>query len=84
MAYTRTNLSGAIGGGSNAPKFYTYKDTGSNKAAVATDDYFLDLNDILNVGDAILCNCSDGTIILVAATVSSTTVVTELLEVVTA
>jgi len=77
MAYARTNLSGAIGGGSNAPKFYTFRDTGSTKAAIDTDDYFLDLNDILAVGDAIYAHGSDGAVLLAVTAVSATTVTTE-------
>ena len=80
MAFDRKNLSGNIGAGSNAPKFYTFKDTASTKAQVAAADYFLDLYQILEVGDVILSVCSDGTIINVVTASSSTTVTTELLE----
>ena len=83
MAFDITNLSGNIGAGSNAPKFFTFKDTSSTKLQVATADYFLNANTKLEVGDAILCNCSDGTIILIVTASSTTTVTTELLEVTT-
>ena len=77
MAYSRTNLSGSIGGGSNAPKFYTFKDAASTKAQIDTDDYFLDLNDILAVGDGIYALGSDGAVLLSVTAVSATTVTTE-------
>lgn len=80
MAFDRTNLSGNIGAGSNAPKFYTFTDTASTKAQVAAADYFLSVYQSLEVGDALLCVCSDGTIILIVTASSSTTVTTELLE----
>ena len=84
MAFDRTNLSGNVGAGSNAPKFRTFKDASSTKAQVAAADYFLDATDTLEVGDAILCGCSDGTIILIVTAATSATVTTELLEVTTA
>lgn len=80
MAFDRTNLSGNVGAGSNAPKFRTFKDASSTKAQVAAADYFLDATDTLEAGDAILCGCSDGTIILIVTAATSATVTTELLE----
>ena len=77
MAYARTNLSGSIGGGSNAPKFFTFKDTATTKANIAADDYFLDLNDILSVGDGLYCLGSDGAVLLSVVAVTSATVTTE-------
>ena len=77
MAYSRTNLSGSIGGGSNAPKFFTFTDTASTKAAIATADYFLDLNDILSVGDGVYALGSDGAVLLAVTAVSSSTVTVE-------
>lgn len=84
MAFDRTNLSGNLGAGSNAPKLHTFKDTASTKVAVAAADYFLSAHQILEVGDALLCVCSDGTIILIVTAATSTTVTTELLETTTA
>lgn len=80
MAFDRTNLSGNLGAGSNAPKFHTFKDSASTKAQVAAADYFLTAYQVLEAGDALLCNCSDGTIILIVTAATSTTVTTELLE----
>lgn len=80
MAFDRTNLSGNIGAGSSAPKFFTFTDGSSTKAQVAAADYFLDVTDSLEVGDALLCVCSDGTIILIVTAATSATVTTELLE----
>ena len=51
MAYTRTNVSGSIGGGSNAPKFFTFTDVATTKANIAAADYFLDLNDAVAVSN---------------------------------
>lgn len=80
MALDRIYLSGGIGAGSSAPKLFTYKTTVDNKAAVAGADYFLGVYEHLETGDAILSNCSDGTIILVVTASTSSTVTTELLE----
>jgi hypothetical protein len=77
MAYARTNLSGGIGGGSNAPKFYTFRDTASTKAQIATADYFLDLNDILDIGDGIYAQGSDGAVLLAVTASTSVTVTVE-------
>lgn len=77
MAYARANLGGSIGGGSNAPKLFTYKDTATTKANLAAADYFLDLNDILSVGDGIYALGSDGALLLSVTAVSATTVTTE-------
>lgn len=77
MAFDRTNLSGSIGGGSNAPKFFTFVDTGSSKATIDTDDYFLGLSDILTIGDGIYALGSDGAVLLAVTKVSSTEVDTE-------
>lgn len=35
MAFSKKNFSGGIGAGSGALKLYTFRDTASNKAAVA-------------------------------------------------
>ena len=83
MAFDRTKLSGNMGAGSDAPKLMTFKDTASTKALVAAADYFLGVYQILNVGDVIVCVCSDGTNINIVTASSSTTVTTELLETVT-
>lgn len=84
MAFSKANLSGNIGAGSGAGKFFKFKDTASTKAQVAAADYFLSIYDVLKVGDAIMCTCSDGSIILFVTASSSTTVTTELLETTTA
>lgn len=80
MAFNRKNLSGGIGAGSNAPKLFTFVDSASTKAQVATADYFLTVTEILNAGDIILCGCSDGTTVAVVASATATTVTTEALE----
>lgn len=77
MAFDRTKLSGSIGGGSDAPKFFTFRDTASTKAQIAAADYFLDLYQILNVGDGIYAQGSDGAVLLSVLASSSTTVTTE-------
>lgn len=80
MAFDKKNFSGNLGSGSGAAKLYVFRDTASTKAQVAASGYFNTLAGILEVGDATLCNCSDGTIILICATNNGTTVTTELLE----
>lgn len=77
MAYSRKNLGGNIGAGSNAPKLFTFKDTATTKANIAAADYFLDLNDILAVGDGIYALGSDGAVLLSVTAVSASTVTTE-------
>ena len=83
MAFDRKNLSGMVGGGSNAPKLFTFKDTASTKAQVAAADYFLSVHDRLEAGDVILANCSDGTMFLPVTASSATTVTVEMLEITT-
>lgn len=80
MAFSKTNFSGSVGGGSGAIKLYVHKDTASTKAQVAAADYFLSIYDSLNVGDAIVSTCSDGSIINFVTAATSATVTTELLE----
>lgn len=84
MAFSKKNFSGNIGAGSGSISLYVHKDTASTKAQVAAANYFLTITDILNVGDGIVCNCSDGSIILFVTAATAATVTTELLEVVTA
>ena len=84
MAFDRTNLSGNVGAGSNAPKMFTFRDTASNKAAVATADYFLDVTDNLEAGDTIYCHCSDGGMFVVVTAATAATVTVEMLEITTA
>ena len=83
MAFAKKNFSGSLGAGSSSISLYVHKDTASTKAQVATADYFLSITNILEVGDGIICNCSDGSIILFVASATAITVTTELLEVVT-
>ena len=84
MAFDRKKLSGNMGAGSLAPKLLTFKDTASTKAQVATADYFLEVYQILNVGDAILANCSDGTMFVIVTASTDVTVTVEMLEITTA
>ena len=84
MAFDRTKLSGNMGVGSLAPTLFTFKDTASTKAQVATADYFLSVYDILAVGDAILANCSDGTMFVIVTASTDVTVTVEMLEITTA
>ena len=75
MAFDRTNLSGNLGAGSNAPKLFTCTSADA-KAAIIAADYFLDAYDVLAVGDIILCTGSDATVALAVTASSSTTVTT--------
>lgn len=75
MAFDRKKLSGNMGAGSLAPKVYTFKDDASTMVEIATADYFLDVYQILDVGDVINATGSDGTTNL-AVTASSITTVT--------
>lgn len=76
MAYDRKKLSGNLGSGSDAPKSFTYKDTDSTKVGIAAADYFLDANDVMEVGDVIYTFGSDGGQFLAVATSSSAGVTT--------
>ncbi len=80
MAFSKKNFSGNIGAGSGAISLYVHKDTASTKVQVAAADYFLDITDVLSVGDGIVCGCSDGSIILFVTAATAATVTTELLE----
>lgn len=77
MAYSRQNLSGSIGAGSNAPKLFTFSDSASTKAQIATADYFLGAYDILAVGDGIYAYGSDGAVLLSVTASTSATVTVE-------
>lgn len=77
MAFDKTNFSGSIGAGSNAPKIYTFRDTATTKANIAAADYFLGLYTILDVGDGIFCQGSDGSVVLSVTASTSSTVTTE-------
>jgi len=77
MAFDKKNLGGNIGAGSSCPTVFSFADTASTKAAIATADYFLDIYTILNPGDGIYCLGSDGAMLLSVVLSSSTTVTTE-------
>lgn len=77
MAFNKKNFGGNIGAGSGCPNIYSFGDTASTKAEIATADYFLDLYTILNVGDGIYCLGSDGAMLLAVTASSSTTVTVE-------
>lgn len=59
MAFDRKNLSGNIGAGSNAPKFYTYNGEDNTKAEVIADSFFDGIAEILEVGSLITATTSD-------------------------
>ena len=83
MAFDRKQLSGNIGVGSNAPTMFSFRDTASNKAAVATADYFLPVTDNLEAGDTIYCHCSEGGMFVVVTAATAATVTVEMLEITT-
>ena len=60
MAFKREQLSGNMGVGSLAPTAFVYRDLGSTKAQIATADYFLEANQVLEVGDTIYAHGSNG------------------------
>ena len=74
MAFDRTYLSGNMGAGSNAPKSFTFKDLSSTKAQIAASDYFLEVYQILEVGDTIYAVGSDGGVNLYVTASSASTV----------
>lgn len=60
MAYSRKALQRVGPQNSNAPAFYTFKDTASTVAQIATTGYFNDASDILKVGDLVYGVGSNG------------------------
>lgn len=70
MAFTRNTLSGNIGVGSAAPTMYTYG-TADAKATVIAAGYFLGAYNTVKVGDFILANCSNASVMLVVLTATS-------------
>ena len=76
MAFIRTDLSGNLGAGSNAPKLFTYKSTVDTKAQIVAADYFLSAYQILEEGDMIMLYGTDGgaTVHVTAATSATVTV----------
>ena len=77
MAFNKKNFGGNIGAGSACPNLYSFADTASTKAGIAGADYFIDLYTILNVGDGIYCQGSDGAMLLSVLTSTSAGVTTE-------
>lgn len=77
MAFDKKNFGGNIGAGSACPNIYSFADTASTKAQIAAADYFLDLYTILNVGDGIYAQGSDGAVLLSVLTSTSAGVTTE-------
>lgn len=71
----RKNLSGNIGAGSNAPKFYTYNGTDNTKAEVIADSFFDDVADILEVGSLITATTSTVPVALYVVSISAANVV---------
>lgn len=61
MAYSRANLKRIGPQHSNAPTFWSYKDTDSALTAIDASGYFNDAADILQVGDLIYAQASSTT-----------------------
>ena len=66
-----------MGAGNAAPKLFSFVDTASTKAQIATADYFLSAYDVFSVNDAIIAAGSDGVCLLAVTAASSTTVTVE-------
>lgn len=78
MAFDRTNLTNnGMGAGNAAPKVFSFVDTASTKAQIATADYFLGVYDLLSVNDFILAAGSDGCVVLAVTASTSSTVTVE-------
>lgn len=78
MAFSRDNLTNnGMGAGNGAPKVFSFVDTGSTKAQIATADYFLSAYDVFSVNDFILAAGSDGCVVLAVTAASSSTVTVE-------
>ena len=74
MAFDRTNLSGNIGAGSDAPQVFSFRDDASTLAQIAAADYFLTAHSTLGAGDILVATGSDKSGILQVTASSSTTV----------
>ncbi len=75
MAFDRTGLSGNIGAGSNAPKFFTYDGSADTKAAVIADSFFDEIADVLAVGDIIISTSTTVPVALYIVSISAADVV---------
>jgi len=75
MAFTRDNLQKVAGGGSNAPGVFSYLSP-DNKAATLASGYFNSATNVLNLGDFILCRCSDGAQVASVTSATDAAVVT--------
>ena len=65
MAFIRTKMSGAIGGGSNAPTMFTYVSTDDAVVGgIDQDGYFTDLNKTIKVNDIFAVVGTDGAAML--------------------
>ena len=76
MAYSRTNLSGNLGAGSGSIGLFTYQDTASTKAQIATSGYFNDATDVLKLNDVIIAGGSDGSVVLAVTSATGAATVT--------
>ena len=77
MAFDRTLLSGSIGGGSAAPKVFSYKGTTNTKAEVIANSFFDPIYQILAVDDVIFASTSDtAPVILYVVSITAGAVVT--------
>ncbi len=78
MAFSSTNFYPiSAGAGAGTPKFISFVDTASTKAAIATADYFLTVTDNLAVNDFIFAAGSDGCVVLAVTAATAATVTTE-------
>lgn len=76
MAFDRTLLSGSIGGGSAAPKIFSYKGSTNTKAEVIADSFFDGIADILAVDDQLFASTSDtAPVLLYVVSISAANVV---------
>jgi len=77
MAFDRTLLSGSIGGGSAAPKIFSYKGSTNTKAEVIDDGFFDTVHQILAVDDQIFASTSDtAPVLLYVVSITAGVVVT--------
>ena len=60
MAYSRANLQRVGAQNSNSPTLWTFVDSGSTLATIDTSGYMSDAADILQAGDWIFANASNG------------------------
>lgn len=71
MAYAESGLTLISVGNSSGPRLWAYETADDAKATVDDNDYFANAGSGPRAGDFVLCQCSDGGLVLYLSAVSS-------------